>query len=244
MAIALIGTARAFGTGTAISITHGLTLVAGDVLVATLCKNDSFNSSVSTGTYQFVEDCDVESWTVGWATLAVYHRVVTTPGSEGTYTWTLALSDMWTVILRQFRGVDNTTVWDLAPPTVLGGSAGQWQNADTGTTATAVSRTTSYDGSMAIFQSFTDTASSDYYANVNNSFTDTYNAPQGAEFSGCCQVSAVKTIATAGAIGSTASVLDASNDWCCALFALKLAPPSGPTIDAVQDGIHIDVSWV
>lgn len=225
--ITLIGTARAFGTGTAISITHGLTLQAGDVLVATLCKNDDPNTSVSTGTYQFVEDCDLGEWTTGWAYQAVYHRVVTTPASEGTYTWTQNLNDMWTVILRQFRGVDNTNVWDLAPPTVLGAVAGQWQYADTGTTATATSRTTNYNNSLAIFQSFTDTASSDYYAAVSNGFSETYNAPQAAEFSGCCQVSAIKSIATAGAIGSTSSVLAGSNDWCCALFALRAA--SGAT---------------
>ena len=240
MTISLIASARAVGTSTTPTITHGLTLEAGDVLVAMGNHNYSTSSSwAATGTYQFTELCDVAG-SPAPATSQFYmgHRVVTTPASETSYSWTIDESQNWTICLRQFRGVDTTNIWDLAVPTVTGTGADNWQYGN-GTTATAATRSTNYDGSLAIFVVWTDAESVDFYSSVTNSFTDLYNAPQTGDGTGSVLASAIKQISSAGAIGATACTL-ASNDWQCALTALRAAP----VIDASQVDANISIAWV
>lgn len=113
MAISLVGTASTdASTGTAVSLTHGLTITPGDVVIATINCNGSGNTVTdNNGTSAFTASHSKAN--TDSATLAVFHRVAGA-SEPSAYAFTLGASGRWSIVVRVYRGVD-ISVWDVAP---------------------------------------------------------------------------------------------------------------------------------
>lgn len=95
------------------SIAHGLTLQANDVVVATINANGVSNTVTdNNGSTPFTFDDYGDN--PDSARFYVFRRVVGS-SEPSTYAWTLGTSNRWSVVLRQYRGVDTSVVWDVAP---------------------------------------------------------------------------------------------------------------------------------
>jgi len=265
VAISYIAAARNTWSSGEPTITHGLTIIENDVLVAVIHINDYHSYGVASS--GFTEDVDQS--TIGTSSFMLCHKVAGA-SEPGTYTWDVdTTSDYGGVTLLQFRGVDTDNVWDVAPPTALEyqPSAGDWEGDDPWASPQALSRSTSYDGSMAILVAMVDTgAYYDYFTAVGNSFENLYNTPTGSA-SSVVIGTATKTISTAGAIGTTSITPEVSSQDCTVgLMALRAAsagtdhPLAGTvsataaltttplllnyyTLVATQDGTEIDLTW-
>lgn len=112
MAISFIAATSADAATGNVSITHGLSITSGDVIVATINANGAGNTVTdNNGSTAFTADHNTANPDSG--SYYVFSRVC--GGSEpATYSWTLGSSNRWSVVLRQYRGVD-ATIWDVAP---------------------------------------------------------------------------------------------------------------------------------
>ena len=211
MAIALKGsavTSGSTGASGAITITHGLTIAAGDVLIAfVVTARNAGTMADNNGDYAFTEDYDWLDTTNG-ESHAVYSRVAGS-SEPSSYAWATAAWWTYCVILLQFSGVDSDDIWDVPPSDAT--RDGSW-----GATATADSQTTTVDGALALFfvqgggQNVTDPTNS-FGDGVGQNTAD----PKSWVF--------FKSIASAGAIGSTSATLSGDTAWRTHLLALTPA---------------------
>jgi len=211
MAITLVGSASAGGTGTAASITHGLTIAANDVGIAIHSVNDN-NGTITdnNGAKSFTDDFQANGQGTETHRQAVFSRVFGA-SADTTLDWTLSTSRRWSILLFVFRGVDTASIYDVAP-------SGANQSDSTGSTATTNSVTTSNDNSVAVSWVQTDRADKTYSAPTNgfgDLTQDTSNQNQAA---------AIKILTTAGAVGSSDFTISGGGvDWQTMMFALNEA---------------------
>jgi len=253
MAISYIAGAQSGGSGsTSFSITHGLTLQVGDLIVVTI--NDLMTGSAETmtptGTYQCtnsrnaaggartVAGFEVDTTTGGFW---VFHRIVTTPASETAYTFTGSDAVAYSIMAMQFRGV-HADVWDVKPDT-----AGYATSAPTGTTATAPSITIGTAGSTALLLAGVGTGSYGNGTNgigstaidinkdtVTNSYSDAQCYYMLSTGSYREQAAWYRTGMSAGAMGASACTLRAADEWVVVQASLK---PAGTVPRVVKDGL-------
>lgn len=212
MAISLIATVSADAASGNPSVTHGLTIMSGDVIVATINANGVANTvtdnngGTSFSSRDFVDNPDS-------ARYYCFDRVC--GGSEpSSYAFTLGSSNRWSMVLRQYRGVDSS-IWDVAPSN----TTEQTGSGDLTANFTSVSSTVS--GAMALClmaDDFTPTLTT--FSSVDNSFGNV-KSEGGQQF----QSTADKLLGAAGAIGTTTITCATSSSisWCGWLVALKPA---------------------
>ncbi len=222
------GSAVAAGVGTAITITHGLSIGENDLVVAFVHPNGNQRVTDANGPSAFSEEIDeVGAGTNGHA---VYSRIGSTSEPD-TYQWTIPASNRWSVAIRVFQNVDTSDIWDVAPSAATRAS-GQ------GTTATAPSMTTGTDGALGILFAFSDTASQNF-SNPTNGYGDELEGSTQA------QASYIRAWPLAGATGP-ASVTLSSDDWMVYQLALRpivldTTPPVVTSFDPVDDAVKVAI---
>ena len=224
MSITHIGVAKnSSTTGTAISVTHGLTILENDIVLVLLNLNGN-SAQVATdnnGANAFTKDLSDDQ-----SSSRVYEVWSRVAGASepASYNFTRPTSDRWSISVRVFRGVDTASIYDVAPSTAsyktTGGS--NWETN---------SITTLTDNAMAVAfwcaDSQTGTASAPTNGYGDLSTTD----------SGQVQASVVKVIATAGATGIAGVTNTSSGSYSSIHFALKDSPaPPSLTIDSLSTG--------
>lgn len=230
MAISRIASATNTGTGTAVSVTHGMTLAAGDVLEAVVHANSNPTISDNNGAAAWTQVAQRNG--AGSNRVAIFRRTVT--GSEGaSFAFALNSSQAWSLQVVQYRGV-HTDVYDVTPSdsTVASGNSAL---------ATSSDETTLTDGAMAVVLVLTDGTVT--YSGPTNGFADE------VEVGNMPQATYRKEIPTAGAVGAVSVTLSGSNDWLIYQYAFKPAegggdPPEdpGPTVDLSGGGLFI-MGW-
>jgi hypothetical protein len=213
LAITFIGSDVSQGTSSAPATgAHGLTILSGDVLVVAINKNDSSN-------IVFTENNGSTPFDAGYAegygvdtggAYCVRHRVA--GGSEpSSYAWTISASERWAVLLLQFRGVDTTTPWDIAPAvaTRQEGSSG---------TPTAPAMTTTVADTMGLILICVDKSNADVGSPPSNSYADEVVTGTSQLFG-----SHRRLWASPGDTGTTTQTYNASGDG-YAIFQVALKP--------------------
>ena len=207
--ISEVGHATATGTGTAVSITPGVSTQAGDVVLAVIHANTTGNTITdNNGANTFTSD--IQENTASTSRYAIVHRIAVA-SEPASYAWTLSSSQNWSVEVRVFRGVASS-VWDVAPSTTtrtMGTS---------GTTATAPSMTTTSPGALGVLICLTDTSGGTTYSSATNGY-GTQVTPGTTQL----QSSWTRTWSTPGPTGTSAATKSASNDWVAQQVALKPA---------------------
>lgn len=204
MAISKVGNAEAYGSGTAVSVTHGLTIQEDDVVVAIVnCHGSANTITDNNGAYAFAKDDQQTSG--GNHQAAIFHRVAGA-SEPASYAFTLGTSNPWDVQVRVLRGVDGAAVWDVAPATSF--------TTDYGTTPYVLSQTMAKGGGHAIFfvavPSYTTSASG-----TDNGFAD-----ELVNSGGECTLTASRAFASAGGTGDTSCSISSNKFWCAWLGVL------------------------
>ncbi len=215
MAISEIASASASGGGsTAVSITHGLTIASGDVLIA------MFGIDGASGTYTLADNNGATPFSDGYAAdtadsshYRIWYRVAGA-SEPAAFAWTLGQITTWTCSVRQFRGVD-ATVFDVAP-----GAATNAAGQDTAPTAPSITITNAGAMGIALFHS---DASDKTFASPTNSYGTELEVTAGR-----VHASYIRAGLSAGATGATACTLSGSDHWAANQFALKPAAAGNP----------------
>ncbi|MBL4591188.1 MAG: hypothetical protein JKY96_04445 [Phycisphaerales bacterium] len=221
MAITEVGNASAGGTGTAVSVTHGQTILAGDVITTLINCNGSGttitdNNSGVVHTKSFGENGAQTS------SYAIYERIAGS-SEPAAFAFTLGSSQDWSVITRVFRGV-HADVWDVAP------AVGTRASGTNSLTATAPTITTVNNNALGLLMVASDSTGRVYSA-PSNGYGGLVN--QGADRS---VGSAFRTWATAGATGASSLTLSASDDWIIHQIALKPASSGSLLLQHFNNG--------
>lgn len=212
MTISLIGTASTdASSGTAVSLTHGLSIQSGDVIIATVNANGSGNTVTdNNGSTAFTTDHYADN--PDSARYYVMHRVAGA-SEPSSYAFTLGSSGRWSIVVRQYRGVDSS-VWDVAPSA---------DSLNTGTSlatglAVADSITIATSGACGLVlmgDDFNPTTST--YSSIDNDYGNAaYEA--GAQY----QATADKLNLSTGATGDT--TLTSSYKVAYAIYQVALKP--------------------
>jgi len=205
-------------SGNTLQVTHGMTLVNGDVLIATVACNDNLNAIASSSSFTEVWNADgAPSGNTNQN--SIWRRVV--DGSEAsTFTWTQENSQAWGLVVRQFRGV-HADIWDVTPSATTRAAS-----SSAGTTATSTDMTIVTAGALGLAFLWTDYTGAMTYSGPTNSWGTALscetNWPLGTYLRAC---------ASSGAIGTAQWTLSASQDWEVMLAALK------PAIGVVTTGL-------
>ena len=205
MAATEVGSNSDGGTGTAISVTHGLTIFSGDVVIALINSNNSADVVDNNGANSFDEDLSIA---YASATFGVWSRVAGA-SEPNDYEFTIASSQRWSTIIRVFRGVDNGDIYDVIP------HADNFAS-DESDTPTAPSITILTANAMGVFA-----AGIDWNNGVFSGPTDGY----GTEVEQQGDQSLASYIVVWESTGATTTVsctLDSGSDnWLACQFALK-----------------------
>lgn len=210
MAISLIATASTDAGSGNVSITHGLTIISGDVIVATINANGAGNTVTdNNGSTAFTSNHNTAN--PDSASYYVFSRYCGS-SEPSTYGWTLGSSNRWSVVLRQYRGVDST-IWDVSPSA---------STAATGTlmsTAVASSITIATSGACGLVLMGDDAfPTTTTFSSVDNSYGNT-RSESGQEY----QATADKLGLSTGSTGSTTITSSAQVSYVIYQVALKPA---------------------
>jgi hypothetical protein len=204
--VSAVGAAQASGTGTSLSVTHGLAIQANDVVVAFVHVNGNQRVTPNAGT-GFTELVDAAGPDTNGH--AIYSKVAGA-AEPASYQWTMPTNERWSVEIRVFRNVNTASIWNVAP------SASSRSSSTNGGTATAPSASITTPGAMGIVWVLSDTATQTF-SNPTNSYGSALVAP------GQPQATYLRSFTTAGATGAT-SVTQSTNDWMAYQIALRPAP--------------------
>lgn len=202
--IAEVGNANATGSGTAVSVTHGLTIDAGDVIVVSVhCDTAGTTIVDNNGATPTTKDQeDATSDTSQWA---IFSRVAGA-AEPAAYAFTLGASIAWSAVVRVFSGVDSS-VWDVRP------GIGSWAYG-TGTALSAPSYPIASPGSLGIAFFYVDSSSATFSAIDNGYGTE---VEPGAQ-----RMQAVYTKSLTGAsTGATGCTSSASDNWAAVQMVLR-----------------------
>lgn len=207
-----------------VSITHGLTIAAGDVIIATVNANGAGNTVTdNNGSTPFTADHFTEN--PDSARYYVFSRVC--GGSEpASYAFTLGSSARWSIVLRQYRGVDSS-VWDVAP------GAGTVNTSLGDTAVTVPDITILTDGACGLALAGDDYAPTTTTYTSNNAAYGNEQAESGQQF----QVTMDKLGLSTGATGTFTITCSAFVSYACYHVALK--PGTAAIIE--QEGFRFGV---
>lgn len=215
--ISEVGSATTSGSGSAVSITHGITILEGDVVLAFVSANTATGVDIddNNGSTPFTYPVSRISVALVGADNYILIGARVSAGSEpSAYAWTNNAGLDWTVIVRVFRGVAYS-IWEVMPEAANLVSSG----AD-GTTATSASIVTATPNSLGVLQTFTDSGV------TFSGQTQSYVTEVESGHTQVNQASYIKQIATPGTAPAASVTLSGSNDWEIYQFALKpLIPP-------------------
>lgn len=225
MAITLVGSnSTNITTGTDISLTHGITIQSGDIVEALVHSNVagaaiSDDNGANSFTDQFQRDGASSN------RLAIFTRVA--GGSEPTsYAFTHGGSNACSLMIRVWRGVNTSSLFDVAPlhaNSASGASASSF---------VAPTITTSNDGSLARCAVFNDIGTLNY-SGINNGFTGFVTEDNRSQANG------YKVITTAGAVGATTiSLGSGSDDYYTLQWAYNEASAAALTLDSVPTDVN------
>lgn len=211
--IATVSTDQASGN---INFTHGLTLLAGDVLVGLVNINVAANTIVdNNGSTPFTLRDSAANPDSG--TAYVIERVCGA-SEPSAYAFTLGTSARSSISLRQYRGVDTSSIWDVAP------SASTRSTGSGDTTAEAPACTIVTDGAVGLVLMADDFApTTTTYSSINNSYGNV-QSESGQQY----QVTADKPGLTPGSTGVTTITSSANVSWVAWQVALKPIAPKLP----------------
>jgi hypothetical protein len=212
------GAVNSASTGTAISITHGLSISSGDIVLAFITQNGAGRTFTDNNGATPFTDVLTESTPASTSSATYAIRVRVAGASEpASYAWTSSGSDYWGVQIRAFPGV-HADIWDVTPST----STRTGSSAD-GTTAIAPAMTINTAGALGLCLFVTDAyATVATYSGVTNGYA--------AELEGGTNhsmASYTRIWASTGSTGTTSATLSITNDWTAHQFALK--PAAGGT---------------
>lgn len=220
MAISELGNHASSNWGTAMSDTHGLVIAANDVVVIDMVSawTDPFVTLTdNNGAYTFTKAGNFP-FDNGSVQMHCWYRVAGA-SEPAAYAFTGDESASWGMIVRVYRGVDTANVWDVEPHSTR-------DDDGTGTTATAPTITTNYDGSLAVCRVWTNSTSVTF-SDPTNGFAGAKANPTGQSNG----VSYTKLLGGAGAVGATACTISGSAGWAALLYALRAAPTGeAPTV--------------
>lgn len=224
MAISLTATSHAASAyGSAVSITHGASLQAGDVAIAFLeidaGKTFADNNGAKPFTQSYSATVEAED-----ARSDIWYRVCD-GGEASEFAWTASGNDDWSATVRVFRGVDSS-VWDVAPSTANDGQG----NSSTATAPTINILTT---GACALLMVGLD-ASDNSATDVTNSFTDLIRYGQTTSRN---HATAYRMGCSTGALGDTAVTLGFGDGWLAVQCALKPAASTTVTHNLAMMGV-------
>ena len=210
--ITAVGSALASGTGTAVSVTHGITIQSGDVVLAFVHANGTPNIVDNNGSFAFERNLIA----IGAETnvYAVFSRVAGS-SEPASYAFTLEGSQAWQVQVRVLRGVRTSSIYDMAPSTSSENRADELAALSV---ATAPSLTTTTDKTFVILYVFADSGTITV-SEASNGFADLLGSASGRT-----TYTATRLLGTAGPSGATTATLSGASDWVAGTFALRAAP--------------------
>lgn len=210
-----VGAVLAQGTsGTALSITHGLTIQAGDIVIAQCYAQYALSGqaiSDNNGAYAFDLLLDSNNYTGASIGNRLCYRVAGS-SEPATYNWTAAqLAPNWAVLLRVFRNVDPNNPWDVRP------SEATRQTSTSAASAVTTDMTIVTPGALGLAFLSTDGNLLRYTAATNwgNELEPSSGNDSIASYT--------RTFVAAGAIGTQTFGMSATNDYCAILGALRPA---------------------
>jgi len=220
MSIGYVNAAIAYvSSNTAISITHGLTLADGDVLVALISNNNASGSQTMTSDSSlFTQNYLGKQGATQTGAIAIFSRYITTASGEpSAYAWTQSSAVSATVQLFQFSGVD-ATIWDVAPAS---GNFTAGTTSGASESITAPSITIGTGGAMGLLMAAA-VSSSLAFSAPTNSYGDLISYTPG---SGRAQAMARRAALSTGATGTSSMTQSLADDYgiCqCSLKAFSL----------------------
>ena len=217
MPITEVGSNSNGDTGTAISVTHGLTIASGDVVIVLINANDGASISDNNGANSFTEDFSIA---YASANFNVWSRVAGA-SEPNDYAFTLSSSQRWSIIVRVFRGVDNEDIYDVAP------AAGNFAEGES-VTPSAPSITIANAGAMGLF-----TAGVDWSSAAFSNPTDGYGT-EVEQIADQAMASYIVVWESTGATTTIECTLGGSDNWFASQFSLKPAAPGGISIPIVM----------
>ena len=232
MAITRVGGNWATSASTSsLSVTHGLTINADDVIVACIHTNNTAANSITdnNGSFPFTQAFQEANPTVdGTGQYAFFYRVA--GGSEpSSYTFDSAATDRMSITLSVFDGVDTSTIWDVTPSSSTRGQG------ETGTTCTTAAMTTGTNGSWGIAAYLGD--GSRTFSGYTNSYTNEVEHSPTAD-QNIAHVS--REFATAGSQGTTAATISSSASWVAHQFSIVPAATNPVITDVDTDEAWTD----
>lgn len=140
--ITYVDSTSADGSSSSPSVAKPSGLQNGDVVIVVIHSNGPRNASDNNGAAPFTSALANREYNGPSAQVDIFYRVIN--GSEGsTFDFTLDGSDRWAIIATAYRGVDTSTIFDVAP-------SASTENAVTGLTQAIIRITTGTDGSRVI----------------------------------------------------------------------------------------------
>ena len=228
MAIIETGAASTGGTGTSASITHGLNINSGDVIIVTLHANNNPTRTDNNGANSFTDDFADTAVTAS-SSYTIFSRVAGA-SEPASYSFTLGSSERWSIVIRVFEGV-HSTIYDVAP------AAGNKYIRNTDPSPAVDAITTTYDRSLAFFLVMAD-SETNTYSSPTNEYTSSV-----ARTSNQIQDTYIKYLGDAGSTG-TAEVVSASNtDHALQHFALREASGLAITLEPTETRATVQGSF-
>lgn len=230
MDIIPIATASATAATGNPSITHGFTILSGDVLVITINGNGAGQTMADNNGGTPVS-IDHSTANPDSATFYVMHRVCGA-GEPATYNFTAGSSNRWSLVARQYRGVD-PSVWEVAPSgsTVATGLVEG--------TAVAPAITISTNGACGLVLMGDDyLPTSTTFVSIDNGYGNTVSST-GQEY----QTTSDKLNLTVGTTGETTITSSDFTSFVVYQVALKPLADVAPPTSTVGIGARINTSW-
>ena len=137
------GATSQIASGTSVTVTHGMDLRVGDVLIAFVHHGEA--GTISCTNNEMTSKFQEENPSTSTSQIAFFEHVV--DGTEPTtFTFTTgAIANRFVAHLLQFRGIDNNSIWDVPPSA----SAREFVSAGTSLGA-PVALTTNYDHTIGL----------------------------------------------------------------------------------------------
>lgn len=224
MAITFVVSASNNGNSASPSVTTPAGIQSGDVIIASIHGNGSTPSITdNNGSNPFTDSgLGLREVNNTSASTRIMYRVAGS-SEPASYAWTLGESNRWTVIISVYRGVDTSTIFDVAPSAALENKAIGVSPASVATTDI----TTLTDGAEIIAIGLLDSASVTFTATPGDSFNSRENK------SGQQLAALADKLKTTAGLQSSVSWTQSSNvGWNAYIFSLKQAA-------AASTGTHI-----
>jgi len=212
-------------SGTDVTYTHGLTIQAGDVLIASVHANLSGNTVTDANpSYPFTSDHYEDS--TDSARHYVFSRVAGSSEPDH-YHFTLGSSTRWAIVIAQFRGVDST-IWDVTPATGGTSVSGGWDGG--GYSVTVPSMTVNTAGACGlIFLASDSDPTGESFSNPTNGYANLVQETGQQIVATCNRVGL-----SAGATGTVKITQLSTTTITCTVFHCALKPA---TVGIVTSGL-------